>query len=382
MSGKTESGLVTVIQGMRWTFLIFLSLCLAGCTFTRYVVYNFADINDHKKFPDRPLQASSQGFRFEKLSENINPKLFLSDSDPGTPLSDFLQKTPTVAFLMIRKDTILYEQYFKGYDSSSIVPSFSMAKSVTSALIGAALADGLIASIDEPAIRYIPEWKGRGLDAVTIRHLLQMNSGISFSEQYANPFADVAKFYYGRNLRRYLSHMKPETAPGTRWRYHSGNTQVLGLVLERALKGKSVTQYLQEKIWTPLGMEFDASWSIDKKKDGMEKTFCCLNARARDFARFGRLYLNKGNWNGQQVLPQSWVEASTKHDKKGGGVAWYQNQFWLGRDGDYLAEGILGQFVYVCPSTETIIVRLGKSEGKVDWKPLLFALARMQVPKA
>lgn len=359
-----------------------LLVFLAGCTFTRFVVYNFADIKDHKKFPSRPLEASKQVFRFEKLSENINPKLFLSDSDPGTQLSEFLKKTPTVAFLMIRKDTILYEQYFKGYDSSSIVPSFSMAKSITSALIGCAVADGLIPSIDEPAQTYLPEWKYRGLETVTIRHLLQMNSGIAFKEQYFNPFADVAKYYYGRSLRRYVAHMKPETAPGTRWRYHSGNTQVLGLVLERALKGKSVTSYLQEKIWSPLGMEFPASWSIDRKKNGMEKTFCCINARARDFARFGRLYLKKGNWNGQQVVPQSWVEASTKHDKKGGGVTWYQNQFWLGRDGDYLAEGILGQFVYVCPSTETIIVRLGKSEGDLDWRSLFYSLARLKVPKS
>jgi len=358
-------------------FLGFISVLVGGCTLGRFVVYNFADIRDHKKFPSRPLTASPNPFRFYVSPNPINPTLRFTDSDPGTKLDKYLEKTQTVAFVIIRHDSILFERYYRGYNTESIVPSFSVANAFTSALIRRAVSDGLIASVDEPAIHYLPEWKGRNLDAVTIRHLLQMTSGIRFMESYWNPFGDAAQYYYGRNLRKYMAKMKPETAPGTKWKYHSGNTQVLGLILERALKGNTVTSYLQEKIWTPLGMEKDASWSIDKKKKGMEKTFCCLNATALDFAKFGRLYLKNGNWNGKQILSESWVAQSTKPDRSGGGVERYQFQFWMGRNkADYFAEGILGQFVYVSPQSKTVIVRLGKSEGNVDWSGLMGSLSK------
>lgn len=361
--------------------LVPVVLLLSSCLVGRFLVYNFADIKDHKKFPSRPLQPASKPFHFVRHPDPINPKLFMYDSDTGTRLNKYLENTGTVAFLIIQKDTLMAEYYYHGYDSASVVPSFSIAKSFTSALIGFAIAEGLIGSVDDPVLKYIPEWNGRGLDKVTIRHLLQMTSGIRFNESYWNPFGDAAKYYYGRNLRKYLVQIKPEKAPGTNWNYVSGNTQMLGLILERVLKGKTVTDYLQEKIWTPIGMEFPASWSLDRKKGGLEKTFCCLNARAYDYAKFGRLYLRKGNWEGKQLLPEDWVVQSTKPDKSVGGVSFYQNQFWIeGNKGDFYAEGILGQFVYVCPETETIIVRLGKKEGKVNWSRLMNVMARMKRP--
>ena len=144
-----------------------------------------------------------------------------------------------------------------------------------------------------------------------------------------------------------------------------------------SLKNKTVTQYLQEKLWTPLGMEYDASWSIDRKKNGIEKTFCCLNARARDFAKIGRLYKNKGNWNGKQIVSQKWVEESTKPDTSNGSVSYYKYQWWLPTPNeDYMAKGILGQFVYVNPSKDLIIVRLGKNKGKADWQTIFTSLAK------
>ena len=204
-----------------------------------------------------------------------------------------------------------------------------------------------------------------------------MTSGIDFSESYINPFGEAASFYYGRNLKREIAKLKLKRAPGVTFEYVSGNTQLLGSVLEGALKEKTITQYFQEKIWTPLGMEYDASWSIDKKKDGSEKTFCCLNARARDFAKIGRLYLNKGNWNGKQIVSKKWVEESTKVDRSEGSYAYYQYQWWLPTDeGDYMAQGILGQYVYVNPANNTIIVRLGKNYGKIEWEDLFGLLAR------
>ena len=352
--------------------MIITSTLLTSCQLGRFVFYNFADIKDHKKFQSRPLTANASSFHFQTTNKGKFPKEL-----NNIPFDKYLEDNKTVAFLIIKNDTIQYEKYFKGYDKESIVPSFSMAKSVTSILIGCAIDEGLIKSVDEPITNYIPELKKNGFDKVTIKHLLQMTSGIKFNESYVNPFGDAASFYYGLNLRKEIGKMKLKTEPGKKFEYVSGNTQLLGLVLERSLKEKTITSYLQEKIWTPLEMEYDASWSIDRKKNGLEKTFCCLNARARDFAKIGRLYKNKGNWNGKQIVSQKWVEESTKLDTSEGSANFYQYQWWLPTPNeDFMAEGILGQFVYVNPSKDLIIVRLGKKEGKADWWTIFTSLAK------
>lgn len=352
--------------------MVIITILLTSCKLGRFVFYNFADIKDHKKFQSRPLTAATSPFNFQITNKGKFPKEL-----NNIPFNKYLEDNKTVAFLIIKNDTIQYEKYFKGYDKESIVPSFSMAKSVTSILIGCAIDEGLIKSVDEPITSYIPELKKNGLDKVTIKHLLQMTSGIKFNESYVNPFGDAASFYYGLNLRKEIGKMKLKTEPGKKFEYVSGNTQLLGLVLERSLKDKTITSYLQEKIWTPLEMEYDASWSIDRKKNGLEKTFCCLNARARDFAKIGRLYKNKGNWNGKQIVSQKWVEESTKLDTSEGSANFYQYQWWLPTPNeDFMAEGILGQFIYVNPKKDLIIVRLGKNEGKADWWTIFTSLAK------
>lgn len=353
-------------------FMLIVSIFMTSCQLGRFVFYNFADIKDHRKFHSRPLTADPSHFTFQTTHSGIFPKEL-----NGIPFDKYLNDNKTVAFLIIRNDTIQYEKYFRGYDKASIVPSFSMAKSVTSILIGCAIDEGLIKSVEEPITNYIPELSKNGFEKVTIKHLLQMTSGIKFNESYVNPFGDAASFYYGRDLRKQIGKMKLKSEPGKKFDYVSGNTQLLGLVLERSLKGKTITSYLQEKLWTPLGMEYDASWSIDRKEKGLEKTFCCLNARARDFAKLGRLYKNKGNWNGKQIISQNWVEASTKRDTTEGSAAFYQYQWWLPTPNeDFMAEGILGQFIYVNPSKDLIIVRLGKNEGKGNWWSLFTSLAK------
>jgi hypothetical protein len=352
--------------------IIIASTLLTSCQLRRFVFYNFADINDYKKFQSRPLTADTSPYNFQTTHSGKFPKEL-----NGTSFDQYLEDNNTVAFLIIKNDTLQYEKYFKGYDKQSIVPSFSMAKSITSILIGCAIDESLIKSVDEPITNYIPELTKNGFDKVTIKHLLQMTSGIKFNESYINPFGDAASFYYGLNLRKEIGKMKLKTEPGKQFDYVSGNTQLLGLVLERSLKNKTITSYLQEKIWSPLGMEYDASWSIDRKKNGLEKTFCCLNARARDFAKIGRLYKNKGNWNGKQIVSQRWVEESTKLDTSEGSANFYQYQWWLPTPNeDFMAEGILGQFVYVNPTKDLIIVRLGKNEGKADWWTIFTSLAK------
>lgn len=344
--------------------LIITLLVLSSCQVGRFVFRNFANITDHKIFPSRPLHNDSVKFTFQP-TQTIGSAIKIGDQ---ASFEKYLIDNHTVAFLIIKNDTLRYEKYFDKYTEESIVASFSMAKSVTSILIGCAIDDGLIKSVDEPITNYIPELKKKGFEKVTIKHVLQMTSGLDFNESYVNPFGDAAAFYYGRNLRKQIDKMELKTEPGKRFQYVSGNTQLLGLILERALKTQTVTEYLQVKLWKPLGMEYDATWSLDKKKNGLEKTFCCLNARARDFAKIGRLYLNKGNWNGKQIVSQKWVEESTKPDLTEGGASFYKYQWWLpSNSGDFMAEGILGQFIYVNPAKDLIIVRLGKKTGEADW---------------
>jgi len=356
--------------------LVLLVLC-SSCKLGRFVVYNFANITDHKIFPKNEVAKGSTTFTFkEGMNQAPFDSLTVTAKGKKTRVSfeEYLAQNKTVAFLVIQNDTIKYEKYLAKYDESAIVASFSMAKSVLSMLIGAALEDGLIKSTDEPITNYLPELTKNGFDKVTIEHLLDMSSGIKFNESYVNPFGQAASIYYGTNLRKEVAKMKLIHEPGTHFSYSSGDTQVLGLVLNAALKDQSIAQYLSEKIWQPLGMEYDASWSKDRKKNGVEKTFCCINARARDFAKLGRLYLNKGNWNGQQIITEEWVNKSVIPDEENGGDGFYENQWWLKEDGSYAAEGILGQYIFVDPNTNIIIVRLGKNYGKTSAWQKVFKL--------
>jgi CubicO group peptidase (beta-lactamase class C family) len=352
-----------------------ITLFVSSCKLGRFVYYNFADINDYKIFPTRQLYGSEDKFTFYHTSQHRYPDTFLINNTP-VAFDKMLADNQTVAFIIIKNDTIQYETYFNGYSQDAIVPSFSMAKSVTSILIGCAIDDGLIKSVNEPIVKYIPELSARGFDHVTILHVLQMTTALDFNEGYFNPFGHVASFYYGKKLRQQVFNLKLKGTPGQSFEYVSGNTQLLGLVLERALQNKTITQYLQEKLWGPMHMEYDASWSLDQKKNGIEKTFCCLNARARDFAKIGRLYLNGGNWNGQQLVSKQWVQQSTKLDNSQGASFNYQYQWWLpSHHGDYMAQGILGQYIYVNPKHNVVIVRLGKNYGKLNWPELFMQLA-------
>jgi len=362
------------------TLILALALTLtlfSSCQVGRYVLYNFADIKDYKKFPSRTLHRdTTTTFTFHDNAAAYKVPKTITDKNKQTPFDSYLEQNKTVAFLIIQNDTIRYERYFKGYNKNSIVPSFSMAKSVTSILIGCALEDGLITSVHDPITKYLPELEKNGLGEVTIEHLLQMTSGIKFNESYYNPFGDAAAYYYGRTLRKRVGRMKPGTKPGTQFAYSSGSTQVLGAILEQVLKGKTITQYLQEKLWTPMNMEYDATWSIDRKNNGLEKTFCCINARARDFAKIGRLYLNNGNWNGRQLVPSQWVTQSRQPDTTNGGVPYYKYQWWLPTThGDFMAQGFLGQFIYVNPTKKMIIVRLGRNSGDINWWQFLPSIA-------
>lgn len=361
------------------TFLC-LMILLGGCKIGRFVIYNFADTDDYKKFPSRVLPVSPTPWDYPEATVEHAPRTITTD-DKEEAFDTFLEEHKTVAFLVIRRDTVIYERYFKGYDAGQMHASFSMAKSVVSMLIGCAVDEGYIHSVQQPVTDFIPELKKNGFDRVTVEHLLQMTGGLKFNESYSNPFGQAAAYYYGRKLYHYMGKMKLAHEPGTHFEYQSGSTQLLGWVLERALRQhgdqRTITAYLNDKLWAPLGMVHPASWSIDRKKNGIEKTFCCLNAPARDFAKLGSLYLHAGNWQGKQLVSKTWVEQSTRVDTTAGSTWRYQYQWWLpSREGDFMAHGLLGQYTYVDPTRQLVIVRLGTKEGGVGWGALLHQLAK------
>lgn len=222
-----------------------ISYC-SSCTLRNMVKYNFADINDYKIFPMRIAEASNKPYQYNYSKPRVN----LNNAVPqaNNNFKDYLLKNKTVAFLVIKNDSIQHEFYLDNYDTASIVPSFSVAKSVTSILIGSAIQDGFIKDVQEPITTYIPELKKNGFEKVTIEHVLQMTSGIAFNESYWNPTGEAAKFYYGNKLIKYCTNLKLKEIPGTKFEYVSGNTQLLGLVLQRALKNTTLTNYLNKKL--------------------------------------------------------------------------------------------------------------------------------------
>lgn len=355
-------------------FFLFTTVALTSCHVGRFFIYNFAGINDHKKFPKGDIAKPTQPFKFHEAKNTAGFKVPKSLTIKGEKITfeEMLEQSKTVAFLIIKNDSIYYERYLNDYEQESTVASFSMAKSYVSALMGIAISEGYIKSVEEPIANYIPELDKSKFGNVTIEHVLNMQSGIRYNESYINPFGDVAKYYYGTNLKKYITKLKVKTEPGRELEYISLNTQLLGMAIENATK-KPLYQYLEEKIWLSLGMEYDASWSVDSRKNGTTKAFCCLNARARDFAKLGRLYLNNGKWNGKQIVPEAWVKRSTDRNETG-----YSYQWWhlpTANRNDYAAIGILGQYTYVCPEKNIVIVRLGKNKGGMRWEELFLTIA-------
>jgi CubicO group peptidase (beta-lactamase class C family) len=292
-------------------------------------------------------------------------------------LYDLLRTTGTHAFIVVRDNQVLAEDYFNGFARDSLCTAWSLSKSVTSALVGIAIAEGYIKSLDDLIVNYLPELKDQGFGAITVRNLLTMGSGIQYRISFFPWDEFVLAGYYPDIRQLLLTDLKIMEPPGQSFHYNNFNTELIGMILERTT-GRTPSQYLQEKIWKPIGMEYPATWSIDSDADGFELTPILLNARAIDLAKFGRLYLNAGNWDGKQIVPRKWVVDSTTPDPndhrpwetfsrwqdKGG----YYKYFWWGishGEGDYSYMGIgtYGQFIFVSPKTKVVIVRTADDDG-------------------
>ncbi|MBP6978034.1 MAG: serine hydrolase [Bacteroidales bacterium] len=337
---------------------------------SRFIFWNFAGVDDLWRFPYHTIKKGKDPFYFEQSSQPVH--LTVPDSyAAGRKISfeKFLQDNKTTCFLVIRDDRILYENYFSGYTADTIFPSFSVTKTIVSALTGIAIGDGIIKNTDQKVTEFLPWMKREGFQNISIEHLLNMRSGIRFNESYSNPFGEAAKFYYGLNLRKFVTQLKIKEPPDLNYHYNSANQQILGYIIEAAT-GMKISQYLEEKIWKIIGMEQDATWNTDSVKHDNIKMFGCLNATPRDFARFGRLYLQQGRWNGKQIIPAEWVMRSTSiinDSRDGDGYPFTYNWRVIDNGASFFAKGMLGQYIFVNRPKKLILLRFGKGYSGIDW---------------
>ncbi|MCD8193137.1 MAG: beta-lactamase family protein, partial [Tannerellaceae bacterium] len=274
--------------------------------------------------------------------------------------------------IIIKDSTVLFEQYWDGYSETSWSNSFSTAKSIVSLAVGCALDEGLIKSVNQPVADFFPEFPGYGGKTLTLHHLLTMSAGFDFDEEtYGGLFAPVTKLYYGNNVVKETLKVKEIEEPGVYFEYQSAATQLLSLIVEQ-VTNETFSSYVSRKLWTPMNAEEDALWSLDKK-DGVEKTFCCFNTNVRDFARFGQLLLNKGEWGGKQLVSESYITAALQpdttltdkyyHDQN----FQYGYQFWYltyeGIEVNYM-RGLRGQYVFAIPEKNAVVVRLGRDRSE------------------
>ncbi|WP_430817100.1 serine hydrolase domain-containing protein [Carboxylicivirga sp. RSCT41] len=313
-----------------------LFVVLSSCQLLyREAVYYQADVTDHKIFPYTEVNTGDKPWHYHKGNRALFDTLKITfGKDSAILLADMLEASSTHAFVVIRNDSVLFEKYYEAYQSDDISTFFSVSKSVTSLLMGIAIDEGYIDDVNDPIVKYIPELKGRApeYERLTLQHLLDMRSGMEFNESYGNPFSHMAKLYYGRNQFAQLKRLEFEHEPGTVHDYQSSSTALLGIAIEKA-SGKELGQYLEEKVWIPMGMENSATWSVDDKHHRSAKAYCGLNATAIDLAKIGSLYLKKGNWNGKQIVSEEWVTSATTPNTGNDG---YQNQWYsfsgYGRD--------------------------------------------------
>ncbi|TYA53104.1 serine hydrolase domain-containing protein [Formosa maritima] len=307
-----------------------------------------APSNKHIYSEGTPLNLP-ESFQFEGKDYNIQ---------------NFIEDSWTTGLLVIQNDSIVYENYYLGNTESTRNISWSMAKSFISALTGIAIEEGHINSIEEYVEVYVPELKGTAYEGVRIKDVLQMSTGVKFNEDYADFFSDINRwgrgFAMGNSQDKFAATLEREVEPGTVCHYVSINTHVLGMILKRAT-GKTITEYMQDKLYNPLGMEYDGYWLLDGTN--MEMVLGGLNLTLRDYAKAGSLFLHHGFLNGKQIVSEDWVKASTTPDAphvQPGNEFGYGYQWWIPKSeqGEYMAMGVYGQYIYINPTTKTVIVKL------------------------
>ncbi len=336
---------------------------LTNCTpFAQNVIrYQEPGIEDYQIFPTRVVKAGIP--QPWKLADNYNKKQL------GAELEKTVAGLGTVAFLVVQNGELLYEKYWSEHNKNAYSASFSMAKSIVGMLVGIALEEGKIRSLDQAVADFIPEFKAGKKAGITLRHLLTMTSGLVWDESYNSVASPTTELYYGDDLRKLVTGLPVKHAPGTVWYYSSADSQILSMALEAAV-GLSLSDYASQKIWQPIGAEQDATWSLDKD-NGTTKGNCCFNSTPRDFARLGQLVLQNGRWQNQPLVPDAYLAQATNpnpalKDEENKIVDFYGYQFWLGqlenKPMPFFA-GILGQYIFVIPHLNAVVIRLGQFDN-------------------
>jgi len=312
-----------------------------------------ADITDYKFFNniDVPKSENPQPWPIHKSFNNIQPT---------EKLKSINEELGTVAFLIIKNDSIWYEKYNDDYGPKSYSNSFSMAKSIVSAVMGRAINEGYFSGLDDKVGNYISEYKKGIASNLTIGDLSSMSSGMLWDESYSDIFGVTARSYVSSELNTLIKSRSIIESPGKEFKYLSGNTQLLAMTIEKATN-REISDLVYHWFWNPMGAENNALWQIDSKKNNTTKAYCCFNSNARDFARFGKLYKDSGNWKGHKILDSSFVTQSIK--PRFSKSPEYGYGFWLGEFNNnsfFAMRGILGQYVIVFPEKNIILVRLGK----------------------
>ncbi len=395
LSKKTKIiiGILTPIVAVLLAFLI---LCIVTMSMYspvflgRVLVHWDSSIRDYNVFPERIIQKSEQPFTYDRNIDHSLGGMTVKYSNNRKSLSEFVASTDTTSFIVVKNDKIVYEQYSSGFDESSINTSFSMAKSVVSLLIGKAIEDGYIKDVKEPIENYIEEFRNKEIGKITIEDLLLMRSSIVYDEDKFLWFGDDTLTYWYDDLRELaLSHTELTGEYNGKFHYNNYHPLLLGIILERST-GVSVSRFFEREIWKNLGAQHDASWSLDGDKSGFEKMESGINFRAVDFVKIGSMVLHGGYINGTQVISSDWLDRSTLCEFPLNSAE-YADSFLAGRNIGYkymwystpsarsgydiIAWGKSDQILYISPSTDSVILRTGRSDGGVsDWVDVLKGL--------
>ena len=352
---------------LKWVFIIITSLILLLYAFNiEYLIKgvrtiyltgnNTAFISDYEYFDNREIANSNP----EPWPIHKNFNQFIETEE----LKVLNEQRETKSFLVIKNDSIVFEKYYDGYDKNSLSNSFSVAKSIVVSLMGKAIMEGKIKGLDQPVSDYFDEDKAGVASELTVGDLASMASGMKWNEKYYSVINITSESYFTDDLRSVILRQKIIDKPGQSFRYSSGDTQLLAMVIEKAT-GTTLSDYLSEKFWKPMGAENNALWQLDSDNYGMEKAYCCIASTARDFARFGKLYINNGKWGNEIILDSSFVELATKpvfDSSPYYGYGWWLYNF----EGKkvFTMNGHRGQFVISFPEENIIIVRQGSFNEK------------------
>ena len=331
---------------------------LTGVSRTYMVGNTTANIDDHAQFETHTIKAGTPSPWVKHPSYNAKPL--------QKPLTDYLKKYESAAYLVIKDGQLLSEHYFSGYDARSKTNSFSMAKSVVTMLLDITIQEGHVDSLNQPFTDFFPEFKGdENAKLATIGQLSLMTSGYDWEEAYYSPFSPTVELVYSQDIEQFLLTRSFSDKAGERFYYSSASTQLLAIALTRAIRKThpemSLADYLGEKLWKPLGMNDSGLWHTDGQ--GLELGYCCISTNARNFAKLGQLLLDDGEWKGQQLLRKDFVEAMRTPQANDS----YGYSLWINRTNNpsfYQLQGHLGQYITVVPSENMVVVRLGRQRDK------------------